>query len=213
MDDARIVDLDQRPGDGLQDGQGLLGSQPAATHLDIPPQVNTLDILHDDVGGIVGLKEVAHMHHFRHTGQSRQGLGLPDEPLPGVPEELALLVFVSGKGKGVPAVPVYETAGIKLLDGHGNVQPVVPSYVGDAEAALAQHLTHHVLSLQQRAAGQLMGLVSGVFVVAAVLADRAGGFDVHTAVATLSRHGPHLTLSGNGIRIRFWRWTSVPSRR
>ena len=67
VDDTRLVHCDHGIHDGVQDLQGLLNAQAAAMHIHVAPKVNTLQILHNDVGGIVLQEKVTNVHNTRHA--------------------------------------------------------------------------------------------------------------------------------------------------
>ena len=171
VDDARLVHRDHGIHDGAQDPQGLLDPQAAAVHVHVAPKVNALHILHDDVGGIVLLEKVSNVHNTRHIGQLCQGLGFAHKALSAALEQGTGLVFADGDLQRQPAVTGNEAVGVIFLNGHRGVQELIPAKIRDTEAALAQALADHILVVQHRAEGQLMGLVLCVFVEAAVLAD------------------------------------------
>ena len=67
VDDTRLVHRDHGFHDGAQDLQGLLNAKTAAVHVHVAPQVNALDVLHDNVGSIMLHEKVTNVHNTRHA--------------------------------------------------------------------------------------------------------------------------------------------------
>ena len=81
MDQPRLVHHGQRPQNGAEDGHGLLHAELAALVGHVLLQGDALHIFHDDVGGVVGQEEVAHLDDLRGLGESGQHFRLPQEAL------------------------------------------------------------------------------------------------------------------------------------
>ena len=186
VDDVRLMDVLQGLHDGLQELQQLIGLHGAGA-ADPVRQGLTVEVLHDDICGVVLLEAAADMDHRRLVLEFGQGPGLPEEPglaggillpdLGGIAADIAGHRMVTGDHK----------AGIILLDRHRGLQVGIPAQISDAEAALAQDPAHHILAPEHRAHRQLMGLVVFIRRPAAVLTEGSVGHG-HTAGASPLLH-------------------------
>ena len=149
---------------------------------DVMLQIHALDIFHDDVGSVILFEEIVNIHDAGNTPQPCQCTGFPQEPVAAAAVKVADGIAAENRQR-LAGFPGNEAVGIIFLDGHRNVQIAVPAHVSNAETALTQFFTHHVLSLQHGADGQLMGIVGNILVVTAMLADGAVVFHLHTANA------------------------------
>ena len=186
VDDVRLMDILQGLHDGLQQLQQLLRLHGAGA-ADPLRQGLAMEVLHDDIGGIVLLEAAADMDHRRLILEFGQGPGFPQEPgltggillpdLGGIASDIAGHRMVTGDHK----------AGVVLLDRHRGLQIGIPAQVSDAKAALAQHPAHHILAPEHRAHGELMRLVVLIRRPAAVLTEGSVGHG-HTAGASPLLH-------------------------
>ena len=188
VDQTRFMDPAEGIHNRAQDGKGLPGRQGTALHLDIALQVRSLHILHGDIGSIVLREIIVDLYDTGDIGQLGHGPGFPHEALPVMLEDLRVIAG-AGHFQRIGIVAGHDAAGVILLNGQRDVQIVIPADVGDAEAALAQDFTHGILAPEAGAYGQLVGIIWDVFVVAAMLADRAAVLQLHAA-GTPGRHIP-----------------------
>ena len=190
MDKPCFVNLAQCLYHGAEDREGLLHPQGAPAVLHKLLKGNTLHIFHNDVGGIVGQKEVSYLHNLRHLREPGQHFGLPEKPLLVIAEPSA---FISGAAyhiHGYGGIPHHHPHGIIFLDGYRDIQIQIPAQIGNAKAALSQHLAHQILLLQHCPGRETMKLPGDTLVITAVRAHRAIGFQFHAAIAAFLFHFP-----------------------
>ena len=106
---------------------------------------DALDVIHDEVRGVVLVKVAGHTGDVGVADELRQGAGLLLEPLRAVGELLGLGIHHDGHGS---ALPGGDLAGHELLDGYLGIQLGIQGQVGDTDTALAQHPTHNVAVIQ-----------------------------------------------------------------
>ena len=156
MDQAVFVHQGQIPKKRLQQGEQLPGRD-AAPLFDQVAEGGAIDVLHDDVGGVILLKEIPHtdngllLVHFGHGPGLYQILFLPPlKALGGGPHKAG-----DRQGnRGIPGGPVHR---VILLDGHFQLQTQVVADVGDAKPALAQGAPHQVAAQQHRSRREMVG--------------------------------------------------------
>ena len=139
----------------------------------------TLEELHNDISSTILRKEVLNPDNLRYIAELCQTLGLPQKPLPVLFEYTVADVFTPGDHSCLGCVTHDKAIGIILFDGHRGLEELVKSHIGDTEAALAQHLTYKVLPLQHRTNGQLVRVILGALIKAAVLTERTAGLQIH----------------------------------
>ena len=197
MDQPLGVNLVQVLHHGVQQGETV-----RKLHHTIPPEPRfqgfSLHIVHDDVGGFVFQEGLPHPHNGGdqvHPGH-----------LPGFFQEVvvSILTIAPGQIGTVPyqaalALPAgYGACGVIFLDGHLDFQGEVKADVGDAEAALAQHIPHQIFAMEDGVPGHgFLGLRDGVLIKAA---NRAGAIIVFFQI----RHA---------VRTTFYKHNCVPSFR
>ena len=158
VDQAPLVEGGQGPEQGLDHGEQLLGGKPPAPLGNQLGEGGALDVFHDDIGGIVGLKEIPHadddllLIHFGHgPGFVEELLLAPLKAFPG--GAYAIAHQLRGDG-GIAAGLIH---GIVFLDGHLELQPQIAADVGNAKPAFPQHPAHHVTIHQHSAGPQVVG--------------------------------------------------------
>ena len=109
---------------------------------------DALDVIHDEVRGVVLVKVAGHTGDVGVADELRQGPGLLLEPLRAVGELLTAGLHHDGD-RGA-AYAGGDLAGHELLDGYLGIQLGIQGQVGDAETALAQHPAHNVAVIQHR---------------------------------------------------------------
>ena len=133
---------------------------------DVFRQRYALDVLHDDIGGVVFLEAVVDLNNVRKV-QLRKRLCFAVEAslsvLKGLRILKALLVMP------VIDIPVYDTDREKLLDGHEAPQVDVPRLICDPEAAAAQRGADRIPAILQVCAVQQLCLIQDLFRFHAVL--------------------------------------------
>ena len=193
VNDAALVDLFQLLHHRGKQGNTALLTELLTVFVQKAPKIFSLYVVHDDVGSLVLKENIPHLDYVIKVtetgGLSRlahkslaAGVQLPG-PFAASPEDLAA---VRGKTHG-------SALGIILFDAHPHFQREVPGEIGDAEAAVAEHLADHIALIQDRAAGQgIVGLLRGTggIVKAAVRAHPARGLQLpHAGVTALKIHG------------------------
>ena len=167
---------------GLLPGHGALLLQDGQ-------QRSSFHVIHDDVGGVVLQKALPYPDDFRNTIDLCHLPGLPEEGLhAGDPELFGLLSVPPLQGGAHSGKAADLTAGEVFLDGNFQTQIQIKTNIGDAKAALAQHLAHHIVAIEKIAVGQdIIG--SGRFsrVKAAVGTGVALNF-FHAAKAAVKLH-------------------------
>ena len=106
---------------------------------------DALDVIHDEVRGVVLVKVVGDARDVGLAHEFCQGAGLLLEALGAIGELLAAVLCQNGHGG---ALPGGDLAGHELLDGYLGIQLGIQGQVGDAETALAQHPAHDVAAVQ-----------------------------------------------------------------
>ncbi len=108
-----------------------------------------LNKFHDNVGGIIFLKQIQHLHHLKDFTHLGHFPGFLEEHLlavdPGHSGLLGIIPLQSIAGTGVAA---HLPGGIILLDRHLPLQRQIPANIGDAKAALPQDLADQVFTVQ-----------------------------------------------------------------
>ena len=196
VDQTRLMHQGQGLHNGLQNPQGLVHGDPAAPFADVFGQVDALNVLHDHVRRVVGLEKVKDGHNLRHIPEFGHGLGLPQEPLPAGGVARFQVGGVAGHGAGAAVIPVHRAGREEFLDAHPDVQVQVPAQVGDAEASLAQHPAHLVLSRENRAHRKLVGFIVLPHAPAAARAYRLLR-QLHTSEASPLLHSVPFSLLMN----------------
>ncbi len=114
--------------------------------------------VHDDVGGFILPEQLPNLDHPGDVLYLGHFPGFLQEHLePILLGQPGLLGFRPDQPPGARQ-PADLAGGVVLLNGNLSFQGNVPADVGNAEAALAQHLTHQVLSAKNRLRRQGKGV-------------------------------------------------------
>ena len=117
--------------------------------LQIVLEAGALDIIHNEVGRVVLFEVAVHTHNVGVADELRQSFGLVEKTLFPVKE---VLLPLAGVGRDRMAVRAGgHSVGEILLDSHQTAVLMVLGNVGDAEAALAQHPSKNVASVEYSA--------------------------------------------------------------
>ena len=185
VQEVERVHLDQRLHDGLEDRQRLGIGDLAPLIGQIRLEAHPVDVLHDEIGGVVLLEVILHRDHMGRVLQLGQDLRLIQEAVHAV---LVVLLHPPGACDIVPVrVPRGNRGGHILLDGDLDLQRQVVPEIGDPEAADPQHLPQHVPSVQQGPQGQSQIGLLLVLIESAVGADAARLFFLEAAKANAFR--------------------------
>ena len=114
-----------------------------------------LHIVHDNVGGLVLTEYLQYIHHLGYIGYPGHFPGLFQENFhAAVPGKPGLLRGVPFNGAAVCYAAADLAGGVIFLDGHLSLDTQIPAYVGDAEAALAQHRAYNIFPPEDGAGAQ-----------------------------------------------------------
>ncbi len=148
MDEPLLMHRSQRPQDGDHDVQSLVHRHSSARVADVALEADPLDVIHDEIRGIIGVKVAGHARDIGMSDKLGQGPGLLLESLRSVGK--VVLLGVHSHGDGSPLDTGSDVVGHVLLHGHLGLELGVIGQVGDAETALAQDAAHDVAVIEQR---------------------------------------------------------------
>ena len=148
MDEALGVDGGQCPEHRNHHVQGLVHGHLPAVVGDVGLEADPLDVVHDEVGGVVLVKIAGHTGDVGVSDELGQGPGLLLEALRAVGK--VLRPGVHHDGHVGPLHAGGHVAGHVLLHRHLGLELGVKGHVGDAEAALAQDAAHDVAVVEHR---------------------------------------------------------------
>ena len=146
VDEALLMDRSQSPEHRDHHVQGVLHTHLSAVVGDVGFETDTLDVVHNEVRGVVLVKVAGDGGNVGVADELGQGPGLFLEPLGAVRKILGTVGGEDGDGGALHTGG--QLPGHELLDGYLGLQLGVPGQVGDAEAALAQHPAHDVPVIQ-----------------------------------------------------------------
>ena len=170
---------------GFQNPHGFLNGQLVFAGLHQLAQRLPLNVFHDDIHGIVGRKNVIHLHNTVDMTQIGSNLAFPEGALAAA----AVVILAAGNGrKGVSAgFTRHQLAGIVLLDGDTALQVQVVADIGNAETAAAKDAPYQILPMQHSFAQHTGPVVAHVIVIAAKRADILPGYQLTHAMETKRR--------------------------
>ena len=145
MDQALPVNRRQGTEHGKHHIQGLLRADPSARPRNVILKGNALDIVHDEIGGLIFVKIIRHPGDIGLPHKFGQNPGLLPEALLPVGK-----VLPAGRRAGHnprPIRPDSHLAGHVLFHCHLSRKPLIPGQVSDAKSALAQHPANPVAPL------------------------------------------------------------------
>ena len=156
MDEPGLVHGAERGEQRLYQREKLRGRYPAAPPGGEVYEVGPLDVLHDYVRRIVGLKVVAHHHYLRLLFHARHR--------PGLEEEAAQPLLIAGIAPAHAGVHVHRRGGVPSREAGGEVflyrdlhlEAQVAAYIGYAEAALAEGAADQVAVHQHGSRRQMV---------------------------------------------------------
>ena len=161
VDDALFVHGGKGVHDGKRHLHGVLPAEPPAVGLDVIEKTVAVQIFHDEIPGAVLLKIAVHTGDIGVADKLRHGLGFLKEAVQAVGKVLAPLArqwtdrdFLRPGRHGVRE---------KFLDGNKPLGLVVLGKVSDTKAALTQHPSHDVATIENRPQGQRQGIFLPVF--------------------------------------------------
>ncbi len=138
----------QRPQDGDHDVQRLVHRYSSARVADVALEADPLDVVHDEIGGIIGVKVAGHARDVGMSDKLGQGPGLLLEALR--PVGKVVLLGVHSHGDGSPLDTGGDVVGHVLLHGHLGLELCVEGQVGDTESALTQDAAYDIPVVQHR---------------------------------------------------------------
>ena len=145
VDEALLMDGGEGPQHRDHHVQGVLHAHLSAVVGDVGFKGDALDVVHDEIRGVVLVKVASHRGNVGVADELGQGPGLLLEPLRAIGEVLGPALHRHRDGG---ADSGGDLVGHELLDCHLGLQLGVPGQIGDAEAALAQHPAHDVPVIQ-----------------------------------------------------------------
>ena len=156
VDQPGLVHGAERGEQRLYQREKLRGRYPAAPPGGEVYEVGSLDVLHDYVRRIVGLKVVAHHHYLRLLFHARHR--------PGLEEEAAQPLLIAGIAPAHAGVHVHRRGGVPSREAGGEVflyrdlhlEAQVAAYIGYAEAALAEGAADQVAVHQHGSRRQMV---------------------------------------------------------
>ena len=135
------------------DFRGLRLGQAAALGGQIFGQIDSLQVIHHQIGGAVLLKEAADAHHVGMV-EPGQRPGFVQELLEAEPEQIGVLARMRHH-RGMVGVPPRIVARQVFLDRHRSGQIDIPTQIGNPKATgFSQHFAHNELSVQYDPVGQ-----------------------------------------------------------
>ncbi len=156
VDQPRLVHMGQRLEQRLQHDEQLVRRNAAAPLFHQIAEGCPLDVLHDDIGGVVHLEKVPHAHNHLLLVHPRHDLRFAEE---------FLLASFKAAGRRADKAGYRQRCGgvaggaihrIVFLDRHLELQPQVAPDIGDAKAAFAQHPPHQIPVHQHCARRQMV---------------------------------------------------------
>ena len=156
MDNAFGVHRSQGSNDRFKDALGLRPRE-AAMLLQVVLEAGALDVIHNEVGRVVLFEVAMHTHDVGVADELRQSFGLVEKTLFPIEEVLLPLAGI-GRNRVTVRAGGHSVREI-LLDSHQTAGLMVLGNVGDAEAALAQHLSENVAPVEYSARRQRHGIL------------------------------------------------------
>ena len=155
VDEALFVHGAQRAKERFDQAQQLLGLDAAALLAHQLLEGGAVQVFHDDVGGVVLLKEVADADDLGRLVHLGHGPGLGEEAEPAL-FEAPLHAGIGAHAEALLRPAGNERRGVILLDGDPKLQPQVAADVRDAESPFAQDAADQVAVHQRRLRRQVV---------------------------------------------------------
>ena len=154
VNDAHLVDLFQRVHDGPHPFKDIVGRK--AGQSQDGAQVMSVQVLHDDIGGVVGFKKVPDRNHARVICKLRQCPGLAEKFLFSFLDGIHLSLIRDGDLRGKSHVSAGDPTGVIFLDGYPGIQQQIPANVGNAESTLTQRTPDQISAVQFAAGAKVV---------------------------------------------------------
>ena len=158
-----------------QNIQGFPDGQWATLLLQISAQIASIYIFHSNVSSVIFLKAAQNLYDLGNTPELRQRFCFPEKTKLVVFKGFPVLAVITGYGKRIGISPGKATGEV-FLDSNSLPRDLIPSEVCNAETALSQDFSQHILLAYNSSKRKLVRAVFAALIESAVLAMGAAFF-------------------------------------